>query len=135
MSGFFENLGATLGNGARNVVDKTKDVAGVASIKAQISTAQAGLGKLYKELGKAYFEEHSDSNEYEPLMEPIRDALKKITELEEKLADAQGTTKCPSCGAQVPKDSQFCPTCGVPIDIAKAAADAEDDSNKEIPIE
>jgi len=150
MAGFFENLSATIGNGAKNAldkgkefkdaaIDKGKELKDVASIKSQISSAQSGMNKLYKELGEAYFNDHKDSSEFPEITEGIKNAICKIQELEDKLMEAQGASKCPSCGAAIAKDSKFCPSCGVPVDIARTAAEEAkeetEDENNNITIE
>lgn len=92
---FFEDLGAVLGSGARTVADKTKELSGIAAIKAQIGTAQASLGKLYKELGKAYYEDHKEDAMYAEKMAEIKAVLDKIDSLNAKLAatDAEEVTE------------------------------------------
>ena len=93
---FFEDLGAVLGSGARTVADKTKELSGIAAIKAQIGTAQASLGKLYKELGKAYYEDHKEDAMYAEKMAEIKAVLDKIDSLNAKLstADAEEVAEC-----------------------------------------
>ena len=86
---FLENLGATLGSGARVVADKTKEISGIASIKAQVAAAEANLGKLYKDLGKAYYEDNKESAVYGDKMSEIAAVLAKIDGLNEKLATAK----------------------------------------------
>ena len=122
---FLENLGATIGGGAKTALDKGKELKDVAAIKAQIASIQANLGKLYKELGKAYYDENKEAAAYSDKMAPIKDALDKISELESKLMDAQGNVKCPVGGASVEAGAQFCPKCGA----------AMSSSDSEIPIE
>ena len=112
---FFEDLGATIGNGAKVAADKTKEVAGVASVKAKMSTAEANLGKLYRDLGKAYYEDNKESNAYAEITRQIKEQLAKVEELEKKLMEAQGCVKCPECGEMVPKDSSFCQKCGAKV--------------------
>ena len=129
---FFENLGATLGSGAKNALDKGKELKDVAALKTQISTAQASLGKMYKELGKAYFEDHKDSGDYAEITDKIKEVLDKVADLEKKLSDTQGVLKCNACGATLTKGSAFCPKCGEPIDTY---AEEDTDEGKDIPIE
>ncbi len=113
---FFEDLGATLGTGAKAVADKTKEISGVAAIKAQIGTAEASLGKLYKDLGKAYYEDHKESAAYGEKMSEIAAVLAKIDALNAKLSSTQGVKKCPACGEAMAKDSTFCPKCGAKVE-------------------
>ncbi len=121
----FEDLGATLGGGAKVVTNKAKEISGVAAIKTQIGTAEASLGKLYKELGKAYFEDHKDSAEYEDQMIEIKAVLDKIDSLKAKLGDIQNTKLCPVCGKAVPNSNAFCPDCGAKLEAVEAVEVSE----------
>ena len=108
----FENLGATLGGSAKTVVDKTKEISGVAAIKAQISSQEANLGKLYRDLGKAYYEANKIDAAFAEKIAEINAVVNKIAELDEKLGNIQGTVRCEKCGEAISKASLFCPKCG-----------------------
>ena len=84
-----ENLGATLGSGAKVVADKTKEISGIAAIKAQVAAAEANLGKLYKDLGKAYYEDNKESAVYGEKMSEIAAVIAKIDGLKDKLAETK----------------------------------------------
>ena len=115
---FFEDLGATFGNGAKVVADKTKELSTVASIKAQIGKAEATLGKLYKDLGKAYYEEHKDSTAYGEQVSEVSAVIAKIEALNMKLTATQGGKLCGTCGEVIDKGSAFCPKCGAKAEDA-----------------
>lgn len=124
---FFENLGASLGGGAKTVVDKTKELSGVAAVKAQISSQEASLGKLYRDLGKAYYEANKIDAAFAEKIAEINAVKAKISELDAKLGDIQGTVRCEVCGEPIPKTSTFCPKCG-------AKKEASDEAVEEAPV-
>ena len=92
---FLENLGATLGGGAKVVANKTKEISGIASIKAQIAAAETSLGKLYKDLGKAYYEDNKESTVYGEKMSEIAAVLDKIEGLKAKLTAGDDVVDAP----------------------------------------
>ena len=67
------------------------------------------------ELGKKYFEEHTDSKEEE--VEALKEIAADLEHLKDQLAGLKGGDVCPNCGAVVPKGSKFCNTCGTKLTI------------------
>ena len=70
-------------NFARKVADKTKCVARIASLRADIAGDNELMRKTYKELGKAYFEAHKDAPE-----EIFAQMCTDLTLAEERIAAA-----------------------------------------------
>lgn len=139
---FFDDLGNTLENSGRVVVDKAKELSGLANLRAQIMGCDNTMHKNYKDLGKAYYEAHQgDANfEYAEYMNAIKDADVKKKELQAKIAELKGVAKCDKCGEFVDAEDQFCPKCGAKVehtldaaqdatftDVANDVAEAADD--------
>ena len=70
----------------------------------------------YEELGRILFEKYENHEELpeeaEALCDTIAANMVLITEYENEIADMKGQQKCPSCGAVVKNDMNFCPKCG-----------------------
>ena len=53
----------------------------------------------------------------------IRESLKTIDELQDKLSTLEGFIHCPECGAKIEKTSAFCSKCGAKIAETKPEDD------------
>ena len=125
---FFNDLGTVIGTGAKSVADKTKELSETASYRANIVSMDAAITKLYRELGKAYYEEHKEEAEanYSDIVKEIDKAYKCKERLEERIAFAKGGMVCGKCGATISKGSAFCNVCGAKVeDFAVKAEDVK----------
>jgi len=123
----FDSFGSTVSEGAKVVSEKTKKATGVASIKTQINSTKSGLTKLYKDLGKAYYENPEDAEVLTDIVNEINNVNDKVAILEKKLAAKQGKIKCEACGEYMSADYAYCPKCGVQVeqveDVKETLAD------------
>ncbi len=89
---FFEKVGETITAKGKEVADKAKDIAEIASLKNQISVCDEVIKKNYMEIGKQYYEEHVQcaNSAYEQQCEAIRNAEKGRKELERKIREIKG---------------------------------------------
>lgn len=112
----FDSFGSTVSEGAKVVSEKTKKATGVASIKTQINSTKSGLTKLYKDLGKAYYENPEDAEALTDIVNEINNINDKVAILEKKLAAKQGKIKCEACGEYMSADYAYCPKCGAQVE-------------------
>lgn len=124
---FFEDLGKMITQTSQDVVQKTKDTAGVVKLNGMISDEKKRVNDLYIQIGKKYFEMYSDScdQEFEPLVAEIKDAQAKIDDYSEQVRQLKGIAACPNCGAEVPTGTAFCSKCGAKMEQPKAEAKDE----------
>lgn len=89
---FLEKVGETITAKGKEVADKAKDIAEIASLKNQISVCDDVIKKNYMEIGKQYYEEHiqCSNSAYEKQCEAIRNAEKGRKELERKIREIKG---------------------------------------------
>lgn len=116
---FFESFGSTVSDGAKVVSEKTKKVTGVASIKTQINSTKSGLTKLYKDLGKAYYEDPENAEALADIVNEINNVNDKVAILEKKLAVKQGKIKCEACGEYMSAEYAYCPKCGAQVEVVE----------------
>lgn len=114
---FFEDFGKKISSASQEAIAKTKDFADVAKLKSSVSEEENKINAAFAEIGKMYFETHSDDFEecFETYFTRIRESQGKIKEYEKQIVDIKGVVNCPNCGAEVPKDAAFCATCGSAI--------------------
>lgn len=84
---FFEKVGETITSKGKDVADKAKEIAEVASLKNQISVCEDVIKKNYMEIGKRFYEENPGSEVYDKECSAIHNAKKGIEELEEKIRE------------------------------------------------
>lgn len=61
----FEKIGESVYTATFKVKNKAKEVADIASLKAQVSTCDEVIRKNYIAIGKAYYEKYKDSEDAE----------------------------------------------------------------------
>ena len=119
---FFEELGKVISDKSKEAAGKVKDITGVIQLKTRLSSEKEKVNKAYIALGKAYYDKHEASVE-EALsaeFETIRTGLIKMAELEDEIAELEGTRVCAECGAKVERNAAFCSKCGASMAGASA---------------
>lgn len=82
---FFEKVGETITSKGKDVADKAKELAEIASLKNQINVCEDVIKKNYIEIGKRFYEENPGSEVYDKECSAIHNAKKGIEELEEQI--------------------------------------------------
>ena len=100
---FFDKLSETIVSAGKDVGQKAKDVSGIAKLKMDIRSKEDFVEKQYAELGKAYYEKHTE-------------ALGEIERMRAEVFKLQGAVECPKCGAKMPQGAAFCSSCGTKMD-------------------
>lgn len=115
---FLEELGKTITDKSREVVEKAKDLTEVLQLKSQISSERAKMNDAYTSIGKTFFKMTEDeiSEPYKNDFEAVRTCIAKISALEEEISVLEGIRICALCGAKVSKDSIYCGKCGAFMD-------------------
>lgn len=88
---FFEKIGETLTSAGKEAVDKTKALAEIASLKAQIHTYDEAIKKSYMEIGRIYYDNFGDNPEeiFAKQCKAIKSSEETKAVLEEKLNEAK----------------------------------------------
>ena len=89
---FLDKLSETITSKGREVSDKAKDLAEIASLKSQNNTCEEVIRKNYIEIGKMYYEQHAlePGEEYEEACRAIMNAKNGVADLEQKIRDVKG---------------------------------------------
>lgn len=93
------------------------------------------LSELYLELGKAYYEGHSDDHqtEYEENLTAIRDAHTEITRCQQQSDEITARRRCPACGAELTEGSRFCNICGTKLPEVPGSAEEQNQGQRLCP--
>lgn len=85
-------IGETISVKGKEVGDKAKDLAEIASLKSRINTCEDVMKRNYMEIGKRYYELHKDVWEeiYDEECRAITNARNDIEELEVRIREIKG---------------------------------------------
>lgn len=134
---FFDKLGETISSKSKDVAQKAKDLAEIASLNGKISTQEEIIRKAYLEIGQKYYEKYKldTSNEFDLECEAITDAFDEISKIKSEIQVIKNTKICPNCGEEVPSDAVFCSKCGTHLEVESVAPETDntesDTSNEE----
>ena len=97
-----------------DIMQKTKGTAEIMKLNGAISDEEKRIQNLYLEIGKKYFELHTDDSEaaFEAAVQGIKDANEKIADYNEQIKRLKGIVRCAVCGGEVPYGAPFCSSCG-----------------------
>lgn len=137
---FWDELGQKITKGSQGALQKTRDMASVVSLNADISDSRSRIRDLYEELGGLIMQNAFTQTNREELQEmidsdpapaksvelenwkdifariiSIRSEEEKIALNRQKVSTLKNETKCPGCGTKVSKGTLFCPQCGTKI--------------------
>ena len=117
--GFFDDFGKKISSAGQEAIAKTKELADIAKINSSISDEENKIKTAYSEIGKKYFENHSEDSEedYEAQIAVIKEAMEKIKAYEQQIVEIKGVVKCPNCGAENSKTAASCATCGTALPV------------------
>lgn len=111
---FFEQIGKKISDASQGVATQTKNFAETTRLSGAISDNEKKIGRLYADLGKAYYDAHAHDAEAEQrqIIEEINALFADIEAKKEEIKQIKGVTKCPNCGADIPLNAVFCSSCG-----------------------
>ena len=136
---FWEEFGQRITKESQKAIQRTRDLASVVTINADISDSKRKINDLYQELGQLVVNEAftgvtadqlqsalSDENADETVREIrltnwqeiyskvmfIRSEEEVIALNESKISELKSESRCPYCGKTVTKGMSFCPECG-----------------------
>ena len=129
---FFTDMKRSLTETGKQVAQKTKELSDTVQLKTQLSREKEALNRQYAQIGKKVFEAANEADEeaYTAEFTLIRESLKTIDELQDKLSTLEGFIHCPECGAKIEKTSAFCSKCGAKIAEAKPEGDDVDTAKR-----
>ena len=145
---FWEEFGQRITKESQKAIQRTRDLASVVTINADISDSKRKINDLYQELGQLVVNEAfagvtadqlqsalSDENADETAREIkltnwqeiyskvmfIRSEEEVIALNESKINELKSESRCPDCGKIVSKGMSFCPECGRKLEQPEAA--------------
>ena len=102
---------------SKNIGDKGKDVIEITKLNSQIGTEKDKIKEMYAKIGEEVYKAYTagEGSVYDELCAQLKEVEAKVEELSAKVLELKNATKCPSCGAEVTKETTFCSKCGTKI--------------------
>ena len=90
-----KNNGAGLKRFARNTVSSTKRLARIAKLNLSIADEKKNISKLYREIGRLYYEAHQDDPEgfFVELFQQVDSSMTAVASMEEELVNLKSEAK------------------------------------------
>lgn len=125
---FFDQIGKRLSDAGQTVARQTRNLADVAQLNVTIAERQREINQLYQAIGQTCFEryQNEETSVFQTQFAQIKALLEEIAQCQEKINQIKGIIPCPSCGADIPVQAQFCNVCGAKIEQAPAAQETAD---------
>ena len=103
---------------AQDVVRGAKDITDTARQNSLIAGEQKQILNLFLQIGKLYHETQKidPDTPLGKLCLAINASNERIATYNNEIRKIKGTTRCPSCGADIPITSSFCGVCGANTD-------------------
>jgi rRNA maturation endonuclease Nob1 len=113
----FSELGESITNKSKTVVQKAKDATGIVGLNGRISELDSRCSELFEQLGRAYFEAKGGpaTEEMANLVADISAAQEEQATIREQIKSIRGVVCCENCGKELPIGTGFCPECGAKV--------------------
>ena len=148
---FWEEFGQKITQESQKAIRKTRDMASVVTMNADISESKRKINELYQELGQlvvkeafagvtadqlqsALMEENADEQMREIRLTNWQDIYSKVMFIrseeevialnESKINQLKSESRCPGCGRPINSSMTFCPMCGTRLQQEAAAPNA-----------
>lgn len=114
---FFDEIGKKITQTGQKAVQKTKDIADITKLNANVSDEEKKIYNLYNQIGQLYVSVHGDNPEtdFETLVSQLKLSIEKTDTLKKQIQDIKGVIRCASCGAEIPNNAVFCSSCGTSV--------------------
>ncbi|MBQ7670744.1 MAG: hypothetical protein IJS45_08495 [Clostridia bacterium] len=131
---FIDDVKETITKTGKTAVRKTKDLASIAKITADIEETKSLLKAVYIEIGKKYCETYDKTTAGEEFTINVATAENLKEQLEALRTERLtliGKVRCEECGKAVDNIFVFCPFCGKKLPETAAPAEEASDAEPE----
>lgn len=154
---FWDNFSSSINKAGQTAIQKTRDLAGIASLNSEIADSNRKINNLEREIGRIVMDSNFFGATKEQVEEVIAsdDAQKKTFDVagwkeilsraaailaeeetiagkEKQVALLRGTVTCPNCGKAVPRDMAYCPNCGTKMPVEEQAEEVKPEEGEPV---
>lgn len=111
----FGNISRRATVATAKAVQKAQDISEITRLSSLINEEERQVNTAYIEIGKMFveqFAEDAGNSVFGEKIAAINAANERIVKYRRQILDLKGVASCPSCGAEVPRNSAFCSSCG-----------------------
>ena len=129
---FIDDVKDTLTKTGKTAVRKTKDLAAIAKVTADIEQTKSLLKAVYIEIGKKYCETYNKESAGEDFainVATVENLREQLEALKVERLTLRGKIGCPECGKAVDNTYSFCPFCGAKFPEKPEEAPEDNDDN------
>ena len=135
---FIDDVKETLAKAGKTTVQKTKDIAAIAKVSADIEETKSLLKAVYIEIGKKYCETHDKESAGEDFainVATVENLKEQLEALKTERLTLRGKVRCGECGKAVDNEYIFCPFCGAKLPEAPVEEAPEEEPDDDDVIE
>ncbi len=113
----WEDFSQRISRTGKEVGEKVKETSEVVRLRQKKSSNESKLQDVYAEIGRLYYESHSEEvpEEMLPYFEKVTELQADMEEEQAEIDSIRKTKTCPVCGASMEEDCVFCSRCGAKI--------------------
>lgn len=109
-------IGKYLEEGVSNVAVKSGNLIEISKLNIAISSEEKMIDEIYMKIGKKIYKNYQEGKISDKWLidkcKEIHEIEKDIASIKKKILKVKDRKVCKSCGAEMDKDSEFCPKCG-----------------------
>lgn len=128
-----EKLGVATESGkkiAKIAIDKTSNAVDITKLNIAKNETDSKVTKLYAKIGEMIYDRYKNGEEFDGDIAEIVIEIDKFKaesdELKEQIAALKSTFRCPNCGQQNSKSSEYCSKCGAKLTEDTEVPEEED---------
>lgn len=101
----------------KSVAEKGKDAIEITKLNSQISGEKDKMKDMFAKIGEQVFANYKAGNDqgFGEWCMQLQEAEIRMEEIKAKVLEIKDASKCASCGAEISKETTFCPKCGAKV--------------------
>ncbi|MBR2590297.1 MAG: zinc ribbon domain-containing protein [Clostridia bacterium] len=113
----FDDIGRQMPQTGQSAAQNTMNMTDTAQMNSMLAQEEKNLTAYYLQIGQLYVSEYGEDalSKFPDLVNQLYAAQNKVDELKNRIQELNGIKKCPSCGAPVLENANFCNVCGAGV--------------------
>lgn len=110
------DIAKSISKGAEVTIKKSEDLFSISKLMLAISSEESNIKDIYSKIGEKIYKRYEkgkfNDKDFEDYFKDIEKSKKEIRELRREIDKVKKIKLCNICGAEMKKESKFCPECG-----------------------